>query len=388
MLQIQVKFKSKYSTRILLNIFFFLIFTETRSLKEKSGEQYPIRNLKEDQARFLWFYKCHNFMIELEDDDRQAKQEMISCCRQNYQEDKRALKTLDEFENQSFNDNAKNAILWYTQNSIIFRCINEALISGNISTIYSYRYIIKLLCRQLKYLHEKYKQSNSDNILRLYRGQLLKLSQILLISKHINDLISLNGFLSTSLEEDIAKRFCFVRQRQDHEPVLFEIDIDMTSEQSIAFADISHISQYPEEEEILISIGSIFRIESVDFDEINQLYRIHLSLSQYEQLTVNQYIEQTFAKEVDSIDQSVLFGKLLFDMGEYQFAIEYFKKRIECLTDTDNHHRATYLNNIGVCYNEIGKKDQALKHYKAASQMYKQTNNHRGLGACYHNVNY
>ncbi len=209
-----------------------------------------------------------------------------------------------------------------------------------------------------------------------------------MISKHINDLISLNGFLSTSLEEDIAKRFCFCRQRQDHEPVLFEIDIDMTSEQSIAFADISHISQYPEEEEILISIGSIFRIESVDFDEINQLYRIHLSLSQYEQLTVNQYIEQTFAKEVDSIDQSVLFGKLLFDMGEYQFAIEYFKKRIECLTDTDNHHRATYLNNIGVCYNEIGKKDQALKHYKAASQIYKQTNNHRGLGACYHNVSH
>jgi len=325
-------------------------------------------------------------MIELEDDDQQAKQQMISCCRQNYEEDKRTLKTLDEFENQSFDDNAKNAIWWYTQNSIIFRCINEALVSGNISTIYSYRYIIKLLCRQLKDIHRKYKQTNLNDTLRLYRGQLLKLSQILLISKHKNDLISLNSFISTSLEEDIAKRFCFGRKRKDHEPVLFEIDIDMRSEQSIAFADISHISRYPEEEEILFSIGSVFRIESVYFDEIKQLYRIHLLLSQHEQLTVNEYIEQTFAKEIDAIDQSILFGKLLFDMGEYQFAIEYFQNRINCLSDHDNHHRATYLNNIGACYNEIEEKDQALRHYKAASHIYKQTNNHRGLGACYHNV--
>jgi tetratricopeptide (TPR) repeat protein len=168
---------------------------------------------------------------------------------------------------------------------------------------------------------------------------------------------------------------------------MFEIDINMTNEQSTAFADISHISRFPEEEEILISIGSIFRIESVNFDETKQLYRIHLSLSQYEQLTVNKYIEQTFAQEIDSADQSVLFGKLLFDMGEHQFAIEYLKNGIDSLSDDDNHYRATYLNNIGVCYNEIGKKDEALKHYKAASQIYKQTNNHQGLGACYHNVN-
>jgi tetratricopeptide (TPR) repeat protein len=75
-------------------------------------------------------------------------------------------------------------------------------------------------------------------------------------------------------------------------------------------------------------------------------------------------------------------------MGECEFAIEYFKTRIDYLSDVDNHHRATYLNNIGVCYNEIGKKDQALKYYKTASQIYAQRDNHRGLGACYHNVNH
>lgn len=323
-------------------------------------------------------------MLELEDDDEEAKQEMISYCRKTYHDDSRALKIIDKFENESINENTKNAILWYTRNSIIFRCINQVLASGNISIIYSYRYFIKLLCKQLKDLHK-----NSKEIPRhLYRGQLLKLSEILLISKHINDLISLNGFISTSLEEDIAKRFCFNDQIEDYEPVLFQINIDTSCKHSTAFADISRLSQFPEEEEILLSIGSVFRIQSVNFDEKNQLYRIHLLLTQHEQLIVNQYIEQTFAKDIDSNDQSILFGKLLFEMGEYEFAIKYYQNRIEYLTDKTNHYRATYLNNIGVCFNEIGEKDQAFKYYKAASKSYEQTNNHRGLGACYHNVNY
>ncbi|CAF3396460.1 unnamed protein product [Rotaria sp. Silwood1] len=359
---------------------------EPISLETKSNEQYPIRNLQEDQARFLWFYKCHNFMIELEDDDRQAKEEMISYFRIKYNKDKRILKPIDEFEKESLQDNAKNAIWWYSHNTIMFRSMNEALVSGHISTIYSYRYIIKLLCRQLKTLHKEYKKSISNNRLHLYRGQRLKLSLILLISNHINDLISLNSFVSTTLEEDVAKKFCLGRSKNNDEAVIFEIDIDLNSEQNIPFADIRDVSRYPEEEEILISIGSVFRIISVNFDEEKELYRIHLTLSQHEQLIVNKYIEQTFATEIDSDDQSILFGKLLFDMGEFEFAIKYFENRIRCLSDHNNHYRPTYLNNTGVCYNQIGDKDRALKYYKKASDIYKETKNQRGLGACYHNI--
>ena len=85
-----------------------------------------------------------------------------------------------------------------------------------------------------------------------------------------------HNIISTSKEEDIAKRFCFGRTKENHESVIFEIDIDMTSKQSIAFADISHVSRYEDEEEILLSVGSVFRIESVKFDEIKNLYRILL----------------------------------------------------------------------------------------------------------------
>ncbi|UJR33236.1 hypothetical protein I4U23_020691 [Adineta vaga] len=356
--------------------------TETIAIEEK----YPIRNLKEDQARFLWFYNCHKFMLELDSNDKQAKQEMISCCHRNYQHDKRALKIIDQFEEESLADNAKNAVQWYTRNSIIFRCINEAFALGNIATIYSYRYFIKLLCQQLQDLYKTYKETISTKTLRLYRGQHLKLAQILLVSKHINDLISLNGFISTTLEEDVAKKFCLGRVLEDYEPVMFIIDIDLSNEQSTAFADIRKLSNFPDEEEILLSVGSVFRIKSVDFIEEKGLYRIYLSLSSHDQLMVNEYIEQTFAKELDSTNQAVLFGKLLFDMGEYHFAIDYYQNRLDNLSDNDDYYRAIYLNNLGVCYNEIEKKDEALKQYKAASLIYKQMNDHQGLGACYHNI--
>src|SRR4051812_4615299 len=90
-----------------LSIFFYDIESSS------SKEQYAIRNLKEDQARFLWFYRCHNFMIKLENDDnKKAKQEIISSCRREYKDD-RTKSAIDEFNKQSFDDNAKNAIWWY-----------------------------------------------------------------------------------------------------------------------------------------------------------------------------------------------------------------------------------------------------------------------------------
>jgi tetratricopeptide (TPR) repeat protein len=103
-------------------------------------------------------------------------------------------------------------------------------------------------------------------------------------------------------------------------------------------------------------------------------------------LTVIKYIEQTYARSVDSADQSVLFGKLLFDMGECESAIKYFLDALNRLSDNNNQMRATYLNNIGVCYNELGKKDEALKYYRNALKIYERTDNKRGLGACQHNV--
>ena len=353
-----------------------------------AGEQRRIGNFKEDHAYFLWFYKCHSFMLNLNDDDEQAKEDMLNICRPKCNDSRQELKLIKKFEKEPIDENAENALWWYTQNSVVIGSMNNVLASGDIESIYDYRYLIKLICQQLKNLHRERIKSNTEEILQLFRGQVLKLSEILDIKNHANDLISFNSFLSTSSEEDVAKTFCNARKKPDHESVIFIINIDLTSKQNIAFADIRKFSRYEYEEEILFSIGSVFRIDSVGFDEEKGYYRIHLSLNSHDQLAVNNYIEQTYPNEASVSDLPVLFGKLLFDMGKYHFAIKYYQDRIENLSSKDNHHRPTYLNNLGACYNAIGNKDDALKYYMIAQQIYEQTKNNQGLGACYHNVNH
>ncbi|CAF3704413.1 unnamed protein product, partial [Adineta steineri] len=352
--------------------------------------QHPIRNLKEDQARFLWFYHCHNFMIELKNNDnKRAKQEMIAHCRKESQ-DERILSRIDVFEKESLEENAKNAIHWYTQNSFVFRSINTVCRREKISNVYNFRYMIRLLCRQLKDQHKKfienYKESKSS--VRLYRGQQLQLKDINLLKDHINDIISLNGFISTTSNKDIALKFAFQHERQDFEHVLFKIDADINDEFNVIFADIRDLSKYSEEEEILFSIGTIFRIKSVTlkcYDE-KQLYIVYLQLTHRNELDAIKYIEQTYLNDMNSSDQSVLFGKLLFDIGEYEFAIQYFTDTLNRLVNVDDDLRATYLNNLGVCYNELRNENEALKCYEKACIIYTNTNNCHGLGTCYHNI--
>ena len=326
-------------------------------------------------------------MLALNDDDEQAKKEMLEICRQKCSGTKLELKLIKIFEEQTIEENAEDAICWYTKNFGMIRSMNDALASGNIERIYSYRYLIKLICRQLKNIQPKYKpESVIDGTLRLYRGQVFKLSDITRMADHQGDLISFKSFLSTSLDEDVAKTFCNGRKKDDHEPVIFKIDVDLTSKQSITFADITNLSNYSSEDEILFSVGATFRINSVRTDENGGFHRVHLSLNPHDQSMVSSYIEQAYPSEASASDLSVLFGKLLFDMTEYQFAIRYYKDRMNNLTGADNHHRPTYLNNLGACYNAIGDKDEALKLYKKAKQIYDLTKNERGLGACYHNV--
>jgi tetratricopeptide (TPR) repeat protein len=345
-------------------------------------DQHPIRNLKEDEARFLWFYTCHSYMIKLENDDNEeAKREMLGLFREQYCENSKRQSRIDEFADEALGKNEERAIWWYTENSFLFKS----------SHIYSCRYIIKLICCQLKKLHKKYIRnyrkinSNNLNTLRLYRGQQLESSHIDLLKNNINNLISLNGFVSTTLDKDVAIQF--VRNyREGLKPVLIVIDVDMTSDQGVPFADISEQSKFPEEREILFSIGAVFRIKSIKYDRFDQCYKVYLSLSQVDQLNVNKYIAQTYPDDVISADQSILFGKLLFDMGECSLALKHLKNAYNRLSTCNNHTEATYLNNIGVCYNSSGKKDKAFQCYEKALEIYKQTNDARGVGACYHNV--
>lgn len=337
----------------------------------------------------------NDFMLTLEyhneEAKKQAKQEAVSICRQESPDKSKLQSKIDEFQNQTLTENEEEAIRWYSDNSFMHRCTNTVLRKENVGQVYSLRYIIKLICQQLKILHENFIhrcKRRRKKTLQVYRGQYLEPEQIKLLKSHRDHLISLNGFVSTSKDREIAIEFIQNWQHEGFQPVLFEIDLDLTSMDTVPFADVSALSKYRVEQEVLFSIGSIFFVQSVEWDEELQFYVIRLTLARNDQITVTQYIQETYAKNLDSADQSVLFGKLLFDMGATEAAVKYFSDALINLSGSNNQLRPIFLNNLGVCYNELRKRDQALEYYKRAMAVYQDRNDQRGLGACRHNVNH
>ena len=357
-----------------------------------SSVQCSVRDLKEDLASFLWFRQMHEFMLTLgHQDDQQAKKEMLDICRVQCEGKSEMETTIKDFQNESPSDNKDNAIRWYTDNCFVHRCTNTVLRKENIGQVYSLRYIIKLICEQLRGLHHSFvarcRRRDEEN-LSVYRGQYLPSDQIKLLKSIRRQLISLNGFVSTSRSKTKAKEFIRDCPQADFKPVLFKINLNTTNTNSVPFADVSQFSKYPDEKEVLLSIGSVFLVESVQWDELSQVYVIQLVLAQNDQINVIQYIQETYAKNADSADQSVLFGKLLFDMGAPEAAMKYFSDALHRPSNDLDSLRPIFLNNLGVCYNEMGQTDEALEYYEQAMVIYKDRKDKRGLGACKHNVSY
>ncbi|CAF4749625.1 unnamed protein product, partial [Rotaria sp. Silwood2] len=95
-----------------------------------------------------------------------------------------------------------------------------------------------------------------DNpIVKSYRGQIMHVDEIKQLK--IGHYITNNSFLSTSLNRQLALFFInsLIKPDNQYQNVLFELDIDVRQQLSTPFANISSLSYFPEESEVLFMIG-------------------------------------------------------------------------------------------------------------------------------------
>ncbi|CAF1388674.1 unnamed protein product, partial [Didymodactylos carnosus] len=202
---------------------------------------------------------------------------------------------------------------WWTHDSFLFRLLNKAFRTEDIATIYPFLNIVR-------------------NLIDNQHG-----------------LISMNGFLSVTNDRTVADMFASIDQnRLGYEAVLFELKLDVDGKPSSRkpFADITNISQYPEEKEILFSMGIVWCIDSVTQQE-NNSYLIKLSLTNEEDLRSTElikYLKKNMSKEMCTL---LTFGNFLFDIGEYDKAEYYYKKMAIELPPNDKRQAILY-NNIGL----------------------------------------
>ena len=119
-------------------------------------------------------------------------------------------------------------------------------------------------------------KSTQTDILKLYRGQKLSHNEVAHLKQNTGNLISINGYLSTSRLRSVACTFAKKRtNRVGVVCVLFEYQVDLNQVKKIVIADIAPYSAFPNEAEMLVDIG-----EFIQENRYN-LYRKVLIIEKY-----------------------------------------------------------------------------------------------------------
>ena len=212
----------------------------------------------------------------------EAKQEMIDELRRVSSDNDIFLKQIDDFD-RSYHSNA--AIQWYTRDSFLYRLINRALRYEDTELIIKYRFFIIDLYQKLEELHQQIIHTNHQSeqtITTYYRGQTIPSSELEQLKQHVNSLISINTFFSTTLSLDIALMFAGGSTqdvRSMNKPVIFCIEVDSSIEKTRPYANIDFYSDYKEEDEVLFAMGCVFSIEKIDSLPIyDTVHVVHLKM--------------------------------------------------------------------------------------------------------------
>ena len=336
-----------------------IISMEIFSVGERS-----LQNLTIEQATFMWYYLLIEVLLHLPQ-TLNSKKEMINECRASYEGNKAQLKKIAEFEETY---DATEAIRWYTKDTFVYRLFNKAFRTQNMDIIIKYRFYLVDLFTQLATLHSSQFQNNETFV--VYRGQHMHIEELEKFRQSQGHLVSINTFFSTSKIYMVAAGFCIddPQLQSDFRSVIFEIEVDSSAHRR-PFAQISHDSAMEDEEEILFSMCSVFRIESVEPDDI---WYIKLKLTDEMSDELTNLLTFYQAEHIGENPSIVLFGLFLSNKGALDEAENFYYRLLEELPEDHGDFGVIYLN-LGEVLRHQGYLQLAELHFRHALSIFEKT---------------
>ncbi|CAF1127631.1 unnamed protein product [Rotaria sordida] len=356
------------------------VFKITDNRKDKTA-----RDLSKESATFMWYQLLTDILIKIPYDDGNdvngACKEMIDECRLYYTDDESELRKIDDFEEYY---NCKQALYWYTCDSFVYRLLNRAFRTENIDVIFKFRSFITDLHQLIASDYAKQQHSIQNPILTVYRGQQLNQNELEVIKQNVNGLIAMNSFLSTTTNRNLAEVFAGKKNKDEQlESILFQIHVD-TKITTLPYVRIDDSA----EDEILLSMGGIFRIDSVE--EENNQWVIDLTLASNDDEDVNDLLEFKRRHYIGKRPSLNTLGVFLSEMGEYDKAEKYFDLLLEQnekkLVNLTEEEFASILNNCGFLNVRKGNYIRAAYDYENALQIYLNISNQHGSMSTYVNL--
>ncbi|CAF1206510.1 unnamed protein product [Adineta steineri] len=242
--------------------------------------------------------------------------------------------------------------------------IGQAFRSEDIERIFKFRRSIIDIHRQLANVAEKYKPKEK----KLYRGKKLRPIVLQQLSDNIGELMSVNGFLSTTYKRNLAMEVYAGagKSRIGHESdksVLFELSIDKAMD-ARPFADITSISHFGEgEEEVLFTMGSVWTIDSVKEGD-DSLWTVELKHCS----ELDSKLGQLF-KQLPDDNTFIALGDVLRELGQHTKAKEFYRRMLNEPMVPDEIRRSLYYK-IAKINIAQGEDTEALKNLHEALNLF------------------
>jgi hypothetical protein len=257
-----------------------------------------------------------------------SRQEQIAYLRYIYRENNAVSYDIYVFEVCYSSD---QAIEWFSKDSFFYRTINKILRSGDINSLFVVRNLINDLSSAL-YEMSKRQVSTPPTVRQLYRGQFASIDEINMWKDNIGLFFITTSFWSTSFNQEIAKIFAGVDSTEvnnlHQQRVLFTISITDENNARSIYANLRDASY--EEEELLVSFRSLFRIQNVEFKDkiwhvsltlIDEEDKVFRTLTSPWQILMDQQLyfeapreQQRFVRDLYLEDASTLTFRLLIDI--------------------------------------------------------------------------
>ncbi|CAF1295876.1 unnamed protein product [Rotaria sordida] len=267
-------------------------------------------------------------------------------------------------------DYRQNTPVWWYTKDFLYSILNTALRTHNISMLYPMRVFIRDLHQQLIQLHSNLLNTG---IMKLYRGQLIPIEEFEKIRKNPGGLLSINSFLSTSRNKDLAEIFAGISNNDPNmTSVLLEITVDTSVPTTTPFASIGALSNFGEgEDEYLFTMDSVFRINSIEKCNANIDWCVRLTLTNDNdpdlfRLT-NSIRSLVITKDISHGDICSL-AMLMMIMDETELAIEILETVLN--EQIDPVERFKIYVSLGTLYTALKDSQQALLNYKKAVNSY------------------
>ena len=349
-------------------------------------------------GEFLHSQLLINVLLRMKPNEKD-KQDLVALCKNEYKKNEDEIKLVNEFERHY---HSSKAIWWYTRESFVYRMLNKALRVQNVNVLFLFRAVIQDLHVQL-YEHQ------CQESVRVYRGQWMLKVEVDHLRNSIGNLISMNSFLSTSLDRNVASRFLQYNESmtgsEDFEAVLFEIDADpqiissamaMMNKDYKPFAKVSEFSDIGDECEVLFMLGSIFCLNQI-YDDPSASSGVHASRMSIIRMTLSssdhdndlKRLYHHMRKQYDDEEETNLLSlaDVMRNMGKFDLAEKYYRRLLSELSSSHPSLSQLYYN-LGRVADAQGEYDTSLKWYEKSLEIKKRTrpSDHVTIGITHNSI--